>query len=62
MTALLVECMKTNKPEDGLWQTKVLEYNLMSAPQVAETILAMEQWNQFNRPRIASLCEQKGLF
>ena len=32
MTAFLVECMKGNKPEDGPWQTKVLEFNLMAAP------------------------------
>ena len=41
---------------------KVLELNLMAAPQVAEAILQMETWNQFNRNKIAVLCEQKGLF
>jgi clathrin heavy chain len=34
----------------------------MAAPQVAEAILQMETWNQFNRNKIAVLCEQKGLF
>lgn len=29
---------------------------------MANTILQMDQWNQFNRPKIASICEQKGLF
>lgn len=62
MTAFLVDCMVQNKPEDGIWQTKVLEYNLMTAPQVAETILQMDKWNQYNRPKIASICEQKGLY
>ena len=32
MTAFLVECMKSNRPEDSAWQTKVLEFNLMTAP------------------------------
>lgn len=36
--------------------------NLMAAPQVADAILQMNQWNQFNRNRIAQLCEQKGLY
>jgi len=49
MTAFLVECMKSNKPEDGPWQTKVLEYNLRAAPQVADSILQLGQWNQYNR-------------
>lgn len=62
MTAFLVECMVNNRPEDGPWQTKVLELNLMHAPQVADAILQMEKWNQFNRPKVAMLCEQKGLF
>jgi clathrin heavy chain len=34
MTAFLVECMVSNRPEDGPWQSKVLELNLMHAPQV----------------------------
>lgn len=34
----------------------------MAAPQVADAILQMNQWNQFNRNRIAQLCEQKGLY
>ena len=32
----------------------------MAAPHVAEAILQMEIWNQFNRQQIALLCEQKG--
>lgn len=62
MTAFLVECMKQNRPEDGPWQTKVLEFNLSAAPQVAETILQMAIWNQYNKARIAQLCESKFLF
>ena len=32
LTQFLLECMKGNKPEDGVWQTQVLELNLMAAP------------------------------
>jgi hypothetical protein len=32
MTGFLVECMKGNKPEDSIWQTRVLEQNLLIAP------------------------------
>lgn len=62
MTAFLVDCMKENKPEDGVWQSRVLEQNLMMAPQVAEAILQMGIWSQFDRQKIAQLCEQKMLF
>lgn len=61
-TAFLVECMTQNRPEDGVLQSKALEMNLVSAPQVADAILQMKQWTQFNRERIAHLCEQKGLY
>ena len=62
MSAFLVECMQQNKPEDGPWQTKVLELNLhMNALKVVETILNMERWNQFNKQQIAMMLEQKGM-
>lgn len=54
--------MRKNLPEDGPYQTKVLELNLMSAPQVVDTILGLKIWNQYNKQKIASLCEQKGLY
>lgn len=60
LTQFLLECMKNNRPEDGVWLTQVLELNLMAAPQVADAILNMEIWNQFNKQKIALLCEQKG--
>jgi len=53
--------MKNNRPEDANWQTQVLELNLLAAPQVADAILNMEVWNQYNRQKIALLCDQKGL-
>jgi clathrin heavy chain len=60
MTAFLVECMKANRQEDSQWQTKALELNLMGAPHVAEAILQMGIWNQYDRQKVANLCEQKG--
>lgn len=62
MTGFLVECMKANKPEDSIWQTRVLEQNLLIAPQVAEAIMQMGIWSQYDRHKIAQLCEQKMLF
>jgi clathrin heavy chain len=34
----------------------------MSAPQVVDTILKLKIWNQYNKQKIAALCEQKGLY
>lgn len=61
-TSLLFDCMRDNKPEDANYQTKVLEVNIMIAPQIAESIMQMKIWNQYNRPKIAALCEQKGMY
>lgn len=54
--------MRENKPEDANYQTKVLEVNIMLAPQIAESIMQMKIWNQYNKPKIAALCEQKGMY
>jgi clathrin heavy chain len=61
-TSLLFDCMRKNLPEDGPYQTKVLELNMMTSPQVVDTILNMKIWNQYNKSKIAALCEQKGLY
>ena len=34
----------------------------MIAPHIAESILQMKIWNLYNKPKIAALCEQKGLY
>lgn len=34
----------------------------MIAPQIAESIMQMKIWNQYNRPKIAALCEQKSMY
>jgi len=61
-TSLLFDCMRDNKPEDASYQTKVLEVNIMLAPQIVESILQMKIWTLYNKPKIAALCEQKGLY
>lgn len=61
-TAFLLDALKENKPEHSRLQTRLLEMNLVHAPQVADAILGNEMFTNFDRPRIAQLCEQAGLF
>ena len=42
-------------------QTRLLEMNLMAAPQVADAIMANDMFTHYDRPRIAMLCEKAGL-
>lgn len=37
-TAFLLDALKNNRPNEGALQTRLLEMNLMSAPQVIEQI------------------------
>ncbi|KPM46063.1 putative clathrin heavy chain [Neonectria ditissima] len=60
-TAFLLDALKENKPEHARLQTRLLEMNLMHAPQVAEAILGNEMFTHFDKARIAQLCEQAGL-
>ncbi|KAL2123078.1 hypothetical protein VTJ04DRAFT_3533 [Mycothermus thermophilus] len=61
-TAFLLDALKDNLPEHGHLQTRLLEMNLINAPQVADAILGNDMFSHFDKPRIASLCEQAGLF
>ncbi|RDL36686.1 Clathrin heavy chain [Venustampulla echinocandica] len=61
-TAFLLDALKDNKPEQGHLQTRLLEMNLINAPQVADAILGNDMFSHYDRPRIAQLCEQAGLF
>ncbi|KAJ9157568.1 Clathrin heavy chain [Pleurostoma richardsiae] len=61
-TAFLLDALKDNKPEQGHLQTRLLEMNLVNAPQVADAILGNEMFSHFDKARIASLCEQAGLY
>lgn len=60
-TAFLLDALKDNLPEHAHLQTRLLEVNLLNAPQVADAILGNEMFSHYDRARIAKLCEQSGL-
>ena len=60
-TSFLLDALKDNKPEQGALQTRLLEMNLVNAPQVADAILGNEMFTHYDRPRIANLAEKAGL-
>lgn len=60
-TAFLLDALKNNRPEEGPLQTRLLEMNLMSAPQVADAILGNNMFTHYDRPHVAQLCEKAGL-
>lgn len=60
-TAVLLDTLKENKPEYGHLQTRLLESNLVAAPQVADAILGNKLFTQYDKPRVASLAEKAGL-
>uniref|UniRef100_M4ELN0 Clathrin heavy chain n=1 Tax=Brassica campestris TaxID=3711 RepID=M4ELN0_BRACM len=61
-TAFLLDVLKPNLPEHAFLQTKVLEINLVTFPNVAEAILAGSMFSHYDRPRVAQLCEKAGLY
>ncbi|OTF76201.1 clathrin heavy chain 1-like protein [Euroglyphus maynei] len=61
-TAFLLDALKNNREEEGPLQTRCLEMNLVTAPQVADAILANKMFSYYNRPLIAQLCEKAGLY
>lgn len=61
-TSFLLDALKENKPEHGALQTKLLEMNLLHAPQVADAILGNEMFSHYDRAYIAQLCEKSGLY
>jgi clathrin heavy chain len=61
-TAFLLEALKNNQPDEGHLQTKVFEINLKSAPNVAEGIFKLNRFTQYDRERVARMCEQVGLY
>lgn len=60
-TAFGLDVLSANREEDGPLQTRLIEMNLMNAPQVADAILGNEMFSYFDKQRIAGLCEQAGL-
>lgn len=61
-TAFLLDALKDNLPEQGHLQTRLLEMNLLKAPQVADAILGNDMFSHYDRTRVAKLAEQAGLF
>ena len=61
-TAFLLDALKENKPEQSHLQTRLLEMNLVNAPQVADAILGNNMFSYFDKARIAQLCESAQLF
>lgn len=57
-------CVNNMKDEEqyGEIQTKLLEANLHSAPQVADAILNKKAWTHFDKNKIAKMSERAGLF
>ena len=61
-TSLLLDALKGDTPDQGHLQTRVLEVNLLHAPQVADAILGNNIFSQYDKPTIASLAEKAGLY
>lgn len=61
-TAFLLDALKNDSPAEGHLQTKVLEINLLHAPQVADAILGNNMFSHYDKPTIGRLCEKAGLF
>ncbi|XP_023156394.1 clathrin heavy chain 1-like [Zea mays] len=61
-TTFLLDVLKPNLPEHAFIQTKVLEINLVTYPNVVDAILANGMFSHYDRPRIAQLCEKAGLY
>ncbi|GMM35542.1 clathrin heavy chain [Saccharomycopsis crataegensis] len=61
-TAFLLEGLKNDQPSEGHLQTRLLEINLLHAPQVAEAILSNNMFSHYDKPTIAKLCEKQGLY
>jgi clathrin heavy chain len=61
-TAFLLDALKENRPEHAALQTKLLEMNLSSAPQVADAILGNSMFSYYDRSYVATLCEKAGLY
>ena len=62
VTSLLLDYLVGDKTEHAALQTRLLEINLMQAPQVADKIMTNEMFSQYDRQHIGQLCEKAGLY
>ena len=60
-TAFLLDALKDNREDQGALQTRLLEMNLINAPQVADAILGNNMFSYYDKTRISQLCEHAGL-
>ena len=60
-TAFLLDALKDNREDQGQLQTRLLEMNLINAPQVADAILGNNMFSYYDKARISQLCENAGL-
>lgn len=61
-TAFLLDALQDDDPKNAALQTKLIEINLVTNPQVADAILANGTLTHYDRPRVAQLCEKAGLY
>ncbi|CUS24171.1 LAQU0S14e01816g1_1 [Lachancea quebecensis] len=61
-TSFLLDALKGDTPDQGHLQTRVLEVNLLHAPQVADAIMGNSIFSHYDKPTIASLAEKAGLY
>jgi clathrin heavy chain len=61
-TSFFLDILKEDKPEYGALQTRLLEINLLHAPQVADAILGNEMFSNYDKESVAQLCEKAGLY
>jgi clathrin heavy chain len=61
VTQFLLDALRHDRPEEGPLQTRLLEINLMAAPQVADAILGNQMLHHYDRAHVAQLCEKAGL-
>ncbi|CAB4018443.1 clathrin heavy chain 1 isoform X2, partial [Paramuricea clavata] len=60
-TSFLLDALKNNRPNEAHLQTRLLEMNLLTAPQVADAILGNQMFTHYDKAHIAQLCENAGL-
>lgn len=58
VTALLLDILENNRPEDSALQTRLLEINLKHAPNAAEEIFRANLISHYDRAKISQLAEQ----
>mmetsp|Transcript_22621 Transcript_22621/g.70241 ORF Transcript_22621/g.70241 Transcript_22621/m.70241 type:complete len:1205 (+) Transcript_22621:68-3682(+) len=61
-TSFLLDVLKPDREDQAMLQTKVLEINLVTFPNVADAILGNNMFSHYDRPRIAQLCEKAQLY